>query len=285
MNVRETFAHLLRYIVLILAGSSVALAGTRDPNTPDEKYVEFGKQFPNVVRIRALTTIKDKKSGVEITLHQYGSAVLIRPNWALTAAHVLHDTREPEIMLADDKKHAVPYFVIHHDFKDESFGHGDLALCYSDKDFEAEFYPELYRDTDELGKAVTIAGYGFAGTFHTGAQTADNKRRGGHNAVEGTERGVLICRADVKNRYPLEFLITPGDSGGGMFIGNKLAGINSFLMAADKQPNGSYGDEAAHTRISLYADWIESQITAHELRIAGKGTTASDLNLVFPADK
>jgi hypothetical protein len=56
-------------------------------------------------------------------------------------------------------------------------------------------------------------------------------------------------------------------------------------MAADKQPNGSYGDEAAHTRISLYADWIESQITAHELKILGKGTMAADLNTVSPDDQ
>jgi hypothetical protein len=285
MNVRETFAHLLRYIVLILAGCSSALAGTRDPNTPDEKYVEFGKQFPNVVRIRALTTFKDKKTGVEITAHQYGSAVLIRPNWAITAAHVLYETDKPEILIEGKKNHELSYVVLHPEFQDDNFGYSDLALCYSPNDFAAEFYPELYRDTDELDKAVTIAGYGFAGTFHTGAQHSDNKRRGGHNKVEALERGVLVCRPNTQNRYPLEFLITPGDSGGGMFIGNKLAGINSFLMAVDKKPDGTYGDEAAHTRISLYADWIESQIAAHELKILGKSTMVSDLNLVTPEEK
>ncbi len=62
-----------------------------------------------------------------------------------------------------------------------------------------------------------------------------------------------------------------------MFIGNKLAGINSFLMAVDKKPDGTYGDESAFTRVSLYSDWIESEIAKHMLKIHGKSTLASDV--------
>ena len=79
------------------------------------------------------------------------------------------------------------------------------------------------------------------------------------------------------DKFPLEFMIAPGDSGGGMFIGNKLAGINSFLMAADKKPDGTYGDEAAFTRISLYVDWIAEQIEKHERFILGQTTLAPDV--------
>jgi hypothetical protein len=61
-------------------------------------------------------------------------------------------------------------------------------------------------------------------------------------------------------RTELEFLICSGDSGGGLFINKKLAGINSCVLAADKKPNSSYGDDAGHTRISKYVPWIKQKI-------------------------
>ena len=54
-------------------------------------------------------------------------------------------------------------------------------------------------------------------------------------------------------------MIGSGDSGGGLFLDGKLAGINSFVMAADGKTNSDYGDECAHTRISTYKKWIEEK--------------------------
>jgi len=58
----------------------------------------------------------------------------------------------------------------------------------------------------------------------------------------------------------LEYCISHGDSGGGLFIDQKLAGINSIVLASDKNPDSNYGDESGHTRISKYKDWIEDNI-------------------------
>jgi hypothetical protein len=280
MDAREFFAILFRHVILILAGAHVALAGTRDPNTPDEKYVEFGKQFPSVLRIRA--NIIDPESKYP---YQYGSAVAIRPHWILTAAHVLAGAENPVAIKDGDKKFALGPVFVHKDFEEETVGFHDIALLYSPEDFELKFYTPLYTDKDEVGKAVTIAGYGFYGTFHTGGKQIDSNKRAGHNKIDSAERAVLLCSPSVTNRMPLEFMIASGDSGGGLFIGNELAGINSFLMATDKKPDGSYGDDAAFTRVSLYADWVESQIAAYELKIAGKGTLAADLDLISPPEE
>jgi len=262
MAINEILARLLRYVALAFV-TSTAFAGTIDPNTPDSKYVEFGKKFPCVVRIRA--DQYHQKEDKTIRVRQWGSAVIVRPNWVLTAAHIAAGVQDHYAVKDDDTEFPLTKVFVHQDFKEEHLGHYDIALGYSPKDFDLEFYCPLYTDKDEVGKAVTIAGYGIHGTFLTGARIADEKKRAGHNRIDSIERSVLICRADSgRNRFPLEFIITPGDSGGGLFIGNKLAGINSFLMAVDGKPDGTYTDEAAHIRVSAYADWVNDIVNKYE---------------------
>jgi hypothetical protein len=240
----------------------VTWAGTRDPDTPDSKYVEFGKQFPFVRRIRS----RDPKlTDSDSTAYWYGSAVLIKPHWILTAAHVIEHGVHPTI-LSDNTSTEYPiiWMRMHPEFKNEKHGYYDIALGYSEKDFNLDFYPMLYKGADEAGQVVTLAGFGFIGTFHSGMDVSDGKRRAGSNKISGVDREVLICDPSKQGKTALEFLITPGDSGGGLFIGNKLAGIHSFLIAVDGKPNGTYTDESAHTRVSLYADWVESEIQKYE---------------------
>lgn len=261
MDVREFLIRLVRFVVLFLAGAQLACAGTRDPNTPDSKYVEFGQQFPGVLKLRAIHQHPDEHAGKPT--YQYGSAVAIRPHWVLTAAHVLTNTSQP-VALKDADEYPLTFVVKHEDFKEDTIGYHDLALAYSPTAFGLKFYTPLYRGTDEVGKAATIAGYGLHGTFYTGATQSDMLRRAGHNRIDSIERGCLICAPSRAGKFPLEFMIAPGDSGGGLFIGNELAGINSFLSASDKNPDGTYTDDAAHTRISLYANWVESEIKKYE---------------------
>jgi hypothetical protein len=261
MDARQWFIFLL-WFVLVLSDAAT-LAGTRDPDTPDSKYVAFGKKFPFVKRIRAQGLEKPTPDSV---VHWYASAVLIRPHWVLTAAHVLEGVEKPTILGDEEKPVEYPlvHTISHPLFDHGKNGYYDIALGYSEKDLGLDFYPELNTDTDELGKPVTLAGFGFFGTFHTGMTEQDGKRRAGSNKISSLERSVLVCDPSKDNKTALEFLITPGDSGGGLFIENKLAGIHSFLMAVDGKPNGTYTDESAHTRVSLYADWVESQIEQYE---------------------
>lgn len=278
MNVRELFFRLVRYVILLF-WINKAFAGTIDPSTPDAKYVEFGKQFPFVVRIA--NDIDCKKC--DKAHPQHASAVIIRPHWALTAAHVIHSAKD-DVLYVGEKPHKVVYKVHHKDYDEDTIGLHDIALCYTDEDFKLDFYVPLYRKTDELGKAVTIAGWGATGNFATGVTKSDQQRRAGHNLLTAASRSVVTCSPRAAGRFPLEFMIAPGDSGGGMFIGNALAGINSFLAHADGKPDGSYGDDSAFTRVSLYADWVDEQIKIHELMLQGRVTTGNAVNLTVPAD-
>jgi hypothetical protein len=274
MDVGEFFVRLVRYVVFFLALSKASYAGTIDPHTPDAQYLEFGKSFPWVVQLRN-TLDCDKCQKVH---EQRASAVLISPNWALTAAHVVKDATKNAIYI-DDKKYELPYVVWHKEFEGAKVGFHDIALCYSPEAFGLDFYPELYTDTNEVGQAVTFAGWGATGTFLTGANKHDSYRRAGHNRIQEAPHAILICTPARPKQFALEFMIAPGDSGGGMFIGNKLAGINSFLSAVDKNPDGTYTDESAFTRVSLYVDWIQLQIKKYEKASQAQLTTGADLDL------
>jgi hypothetical protein len=269
MDVSRSFWRLLGFALIWLLTTGQTHSGTIDPNTPDAKYLEFGNKFPWVVLLRAeCLTIP---AGVEVPpgkcVVQYGSAVVIRPNWIITAAHVIADAKNHRIIMGDTE---IPLKTVirHPEFEAARMGYFDLALGYTEHDFGFDFYCPLYTEQDELNHPVTIAGYGKTGTFLTGGREIDNKRRAGQSRVTGIENNVLICQPRQTNKFPLEFLITPGDSGGGLFIGNRLAGVNSFLLAADGKPDGTYTDEGAHTRISLYADWIEKEIARYAATIA-----------------
>jgi hypothetical protein len=266
---------ILLALVLALIPKSVS-AGTRDPNTPDSKYLEYGKKFHSVLRIRAVNKDNEK---------QYASAVAIRPHWVLTAAHVVENTTDQVILRNDDKeKLPLNKVIIHSDFDHKTlFGFNDIALAYSPQDFALDFYPELYTDTDEAGKVATLAGFGLHGDFHTGHTLGDTQRRAGSNVIESFDRAMLVCTPSKENKTALEFLIAPGDSGGGLFIGNKLAGVHSMVMAIKRSPNSVYGDESGHTRVSLYANWVESEIEKYELALKARATTGPAGSPVDPS--
>jgi hypothetical protein len=235
--------------------SSFCLGGTIDPSVPDQKYLDYAEGFGCVVRIEGVCSCgKD---------HEYhASAVAISPVWVLTAAHVVADVKDPVVKIGD-RQFKVNKIVSHEDFKESKVGYADIAICRCDGDLGLEFYPELYENNNEISKTVSISGYGMSGNFSTGTVRSDKKRRAGSNKVVRIERDVLVCvLSDQKTA--LEFLIASGDSGGGLFIGNRLAGINSFVMSADGKNDSDYGDECAHTRISKFVPWIKLKMAAKD---------------------
>lgn len=232
---------------------STTYAGTIDPKIPDQKYIEFGKEFYCVVKLCG---------AYEDGTMFCASAVVIDEHHILTAAHVVKGYKTCFIII-NDKKFILSKIIIHKDF-DSEFGVADIALGYSEIDFGLEFYPPLYTDNDEIGKVASISGYGLTGTFNTGTVLSDNKKRAGSNRVDNIEKDLLICtptRFGHKGHTVLEFLIGSGDSGGGLFIDGKLAGINSCVMSIDRPPMSKYDEESGHTRVSKFIDWINEHRT------------------------
>lgn len=227
---------------------SIAISGTIDPTVSDDQYIDYGSKFTYVGRICGTD-----KDGVKFC----GSGVAIDDHFILTAAHVVKGTQSSCFVL-DSGTYNLSTVTVHKDFESK-FGIADIAIGYSEKPFNLKFYPELYDNVDEEGKLCCIAGYGLTGNFKTGAKVSDNKKRAGSNIIDYISDDMLVCsvRNTDKHKTSLEFLIASGDSGGGLFIDNKLAGINSCVMATGhKTPSSKYEEESGHTRISKFIPWI-----------------------------
>lgn len=247
---------IFRVAVLFLTIASSCFAGTISPSAKDKDHLSYGQEHECVVKIYGDCTceLAGGKS------HKFiASAVVISPRWIVTAAHVAKEAKNVKVMVRD-KEYEIPRLVISEGFDLDKVGMNDIALGQSDVDMELDFYPDLYESDDEVGKIASICGFGTTGTFRTGATKTDGQKRAGSNVIDRAENHVLVCSVSNGPRTTLEFMISHGDSGGGLFIENKLAGINSFVSAVDGKPDSGYGDECNHTRVSLFVGWIKQNI-------------------------
>lgn len=238
------------YTLLIIFCMSSLFGGTIEPNNSDKSYIDLGQNFTYVGQIYG--------SYNDETLYS-ASGVAIDDHHVLTAAHIV-DNAELAIFKINGDEFVLNRIIIHKSFSVSKFGCADIALAYSEKPFNLKKYPELYKDTDEIGKICTISGYGFTGNFIIGAKKYDNKLRAGNNNIDSIDKDLLVCNASRKNEHNathLEFLIASGDSGGGLFIDDKLAGINSCVFGNSKALMSKYNDQSGHTRVSSFVEWVE----------------------------
>lgn len=239
------------YAVLLAIISNISFAGTIDPNTLDIKYINYGSKFSYIAQISGLTYENEP---------YFASGVAYKDNIIITAAHVLSLTKN-QIVDINNKQIKISDIVIHHRYDAKVFGYYDIGIIKLTESIDLDWYPELYTNKNESGKVCSLSGFGMTGTFSTGAIKSDKNKRAGSNMIDSIDRGMLICTPSINiNKTELEFLIAPGDSGGGLFIGNKLAGIHSCIMAEGHKAKSDYKTESGHTRISDHIEWINDTV-------------------------
>ena len=227
----------------------------------------------------------------------------------LTAAHLIEEYYDGWIEIEfDTQKYKGRYlsndFVIYPEYDDIN-SNGDLAIIRINRfaPIEADRY-EIYRDNDEIGKVAEIVGYGIPANGWEGYyfNDPDFVRRVGKNRIEATmdqlkdELGYYIGWEPLKDSILIadfddgsvehdalghfldihdlgvekyEAAITPGDSGGPLFIDKKVAGIASYsasIYTDDYDPDlneyvdGTFGEISAWQRASYYQEWIDKTI-------------------------
>ncbi len=168
----------------------------------------------------------------------------------------------------------------------------DIGLVKLTEDVSGVEPAQLFFDgmqNSELDQVVTMVGYGQTGNGQSGSVEDSGTKRAGQNVVDtlGGNNGdrligrlvsvsdhVMVVDFDdprgLFSGFPglfsdadpldLEYLIAPGDSGGGAFLDVDgvayLAGVHSFTQAFDGVVDSDYGDLAGMTRVSVFNDWI-----------------------------
>jgi hypothetical protein len=231
-----------------------------------------------------------------------GSHTLIAPQWALTAAHVVDINKDGKIDSVDDITNdrltwgttvrnvteiLVPTGVNGNPGWNGNINDGfDIALVKLDSPVTSIEPATLYGSFQELGKVITSVGFGATGTGTEGAYLSSGTKRAGDNVVDRFvtfANGITGLRWDFDEPAPrtspnwsgsstpldMEYLIAPGDSGGGSFLFENdawyLAGVHSGTYPSYAYPGANsdtstYGDEALITRLSAYQQFIFGNI-------------------------
>lgn len=246
------------YLSLVFIFSTICFGGTIDPSNKDSQYIEYAQKYNCVFRI-----ITKKKNKITSS----SSCVAINPKWILTAAHIFENKKDQNaFVIINNKQYMVSKIFVPKDFDPDIIGYNDIALGLLVEKIDIPIkYPELYKEKNEKAKIADIIGWGVTGTFNKGASIDDSKIRCGTNRISNIDKHLLMCDTSRNdNGSPLEFLISHGDSGGALFIDQKLAGINSLVFSDDGKPDSSWTDDSGHTRVCLFIDWINSTILANE---------------------
>lgn len=240
---------IILYALILSCICQGIMAGTINPDEPDIKYLQLAEED-------LLDCVAPLVSKIDSSITSLSSCVIIKPRYALTAAHIffLQKDRDNFYVRTGDEYVKVDKVVCHKFFEFEKRGFYDIAVIKLSKDIKLKKYPVFYTKKQEVNMKAIICGFGYTGTFDTGSTFSDAKKRAGFNKIDSIKHQTLVCSPSASK---LEFLIAHGDSGGALFIDNKLAGINSYVYTTDGNPNSSWDDQSGHTRLVLFLDWIK----------------------------
>ncbi|HEV2294683.1 MAG TPA: trypsin-like serine protease [Tepidisphaeraceae bacterium] len=286
-------------LAVLAIASSPSTAGTIRHDVSDQLY----RDLANQTQFASVGTYSSSL---------FGSLTLIHPQWALTAAHVvdtnwngsISDESMGTVRIGGHTRRAaqliVPTGTGPYPGWNGNINNGfDIALVRLDQPITSIAPAAIYTSFQELGKTITSVGFGQTGTGKTGAYLAAGTKRAGNNVVDrfargpngelGFANGASALAWDFDEPAPrlstnrsgstvplaLEYLIAPGDSGGGSFIFENnawlLAGVHSGVYPSENylgaiNNTSTYGDEALITRVASYQDFILSNIP--ELAVA-----------------
>ena len=241
-------------LLLLLIISNISLAGTMRHDVQEQEYIEFGDKFYCVKKIVGIKDHKDYKT------HTIGSCVVLNSHWVITCAHISEDIDYLYIVI-DNENYVLDKLIVNQKYDKEKM-QGDIALGFCQKGFGKVVETSIYNKKIAINDNCSFAGYGKHGNMLQGANKYDGRLRAGTNRINSFLNIdlVLINASKDFTKTQLEFLPNVGDSGGGLFIEGKLAGITSLVLSNNKSVDSIYEDEGAFVEIYPYLEWINNNV-------------------------
>jgi len=211
-----------------------------------------------------------------------GSGVLISDRWVLTAGHIT-DFRTGGIYNIGGMNYTIQTVYAHpqHAVFSSTYDIGLLYLSSSVVGVEAA---TMYRTGDSaslLGREATWVGDGFTGTG-LNDNRGSNEMRAFTNIIDGltpystlpgpsffsdfdnpdgTSNSLTLLASDT-HATRLEGNVTPGDSGGGVFVTiagkSYLVGIGSYTSGFSPGLNSKYGALSGAADLNFFHQWVQN---------------------------
>jgi hypothetical protein len=264
----------------VLAATPLLNASTIRHDVPDSSYTALAND-PQYASVGAVSYRDPNLKSF------YASGTLISPYWVLTAAHVTQDISTATFNVGGNTAFNGTTYGLADHFSNPNWpgaltvNGNDIGLIRLSTPVTNITPASRYYSGNEIGQIAVSVGFGLTGTGLTGQQANTlGTKRAIENNIDvfgsnfGYQNGIFASDFDDPTGNttgplgssiprPLEGCIAAGDSGGGAFISVNgrayVAGVHSFFARNPGMgdPNGSYGDYYASTRVTQYNTWID----------------------------